>query len=262
MNLNKDVHLRQLRDLLSNIPDLSSGSAEFTVGHLLLDPNYNLFVQVYAAILMHAFYRPTDPSRTVWLLMPRRWDQSYWQPSLESNQPHPTHVLGLLKVSMEIDRDQGEEELTILIWGSCELAEDNTLSVQLIYCDNRGRISSSGLEAEVQNTVWEAVEAGIPFAYQIGERRCSQAEWTESLSALPPLELDMFFCQIISAVVHDMPLNAQALSEDPPATPQWNFALVQAQIQLLLGQRFQNALSFEMLSSETGFVPECIYLHG
>ncbi|KAG8731955.1 hypothetical protein FRC11_001383 [Ceratobasidium sp. 423] len=53
---NKDTHLRQLQDIVSRMGDLSTSSGKHTVDQLLLNPSHLLYLHVFVACLMHAFY--------------------------------------------------------------------------------------------------------------------------------------------------------------------------------------------------------------
>ncbi|KAF8748130.1 hypothetical protein RHS01_11040 [Rhizoctonia solani] len=203
-------------------------SGGVTVDGLLLDPDYTLYLQVYATCLMHAIYRPFDTSRTIMIL-------------------EPTPVDG---------------QTALLVWGTCELVDDLTLDIELTYYDNRARIPSSTLVEEVNNWVWTVVENNLPCGYNMGQKVLWGAKWSEDYHTFSEIELDMVFCQIISAVVYDMPFHPQILADGPPLMPRWPYEMTQAQIQTLLGQRVDGSLSYKALVSENDFVPERIYLHG
>ncbi|GAB1528264.1 hypothetical protein RhiTH_011456 [Rhizoctonia solani] len=193
------------------------------------------------------------------ILEPTPVDRSYWGTITTSGQPPPTHLIGLCSILLQPD---DIEETALLVWGTCELVDDLTLDIELTYYDNRARIPSSTLVEEVNNWVWTVVENNLPCGYNMGQKVLWGAKWSEDYHTFSEIELDMVFCQIISAVVYDMPFHPQILADGPPLMPRWPYEMTQAQIQTLLGQRVDGSLSYKALVSENDFVPERIYLHG
>ncbi|KDN34381.1 hypothetical protein RSAG8_12529, partial [Rhizoctonia solani AG-8 WAC10335] len=251
---NKHIHLRQLQDIVSRIPNLSTSSGEHTVDELLLDPDHTLFLHVFVACLMHAFYRPADPNRTIWLLMDRTQDPSLWRPKPGLDQPPPTHILGLINLT--------EDEFTILIWGTCELVDDNQLDIRLTFYDSQAKLRSKELMRPFLETVSEIIRFSIPEEYEIIQQPTVQSAWTEDFLDMSQQQLSMVFCQMISTVVHELPFDRQALKQAPPVRPVWPVDSVEAQIRALLGQVADGRLRVQDLMTAESGVPECICLHG
>lgn len=109
--------------------------------------------------------------------------------------------------------------------------------------------------------VWDHVRASIPGEYQVEQRPTIKSVWPERLLRMAEMELNMVFCQMISTVVHELPIDA-SLNDGPPVAPLWAMDLVQTQIRALLGQVAQDKLRLQDIMTGQGFVPGCIYIHG
>ncbi|KEP47031.1 hypothetical protein V565_170730, partial [Rhizoctonia solani 123E] len=235
------------------VGDLSTTSGEHTIDQLLLNPSHDLYKHVFVTCLMHRFYRPLDPSTTIWILMDRSTDPTLWRPQPNDGEPVPTHVLGLLELP--------DEDITLLIWGKCKMVADARVRIQLTFYDSAARLHSEELMEGYVNVVWDHVRSSIPVEYQVEARPTVKATWTEYFLSMSEPELKMAFCQMISTVVHELPFDV-SLNHGPPVQPVWAVEMVQAQIRELLGQVARNKLRLQDIVSGHGSVPGCIYIHG
>ncbi|QRW26172.1 hypothetical protein RhiXN_11249 [Rhizoctonia solani] len=259
---NKEVHLRQLFYLLGQASDLSDSSEASAIGKLIFEPNFELFYEVYVTCLMHSLYRPVDPSRTILFMVEDPDDELYWKRVFAFHQPPPTHILGLMDITYDLEGTGKEEKLALLVWGTCKLVDGHTFDMELTYSGNRAQASSSVLSLYTDNYVEELVKKNLPTDCQIRQLALRDTKWPEDLHLLSEIELDMLFCQLISSVVYDMPFDSQSLEAGLPVAPQWEYQRVQSQIQALLGQRINGSLSFKAIYEKEEVVPERIYLHG
>ncbi|KAG8731954.1 hypothetical protein FRC11_001382 [Ceratobasidium sp. 423] len=180
-------------------------------------------------------------------------DRTLWRPQPNVNQPPPTHVLGLL--------DLPDEELSLLIWGPCELVEVMKVSVQLTFYDSAARLRTGELMQKYMATVLDHLRSSIPEGYDIVVKSVLRIPWTDYLLDMSEPEINMVFCQMISAVVHELPFR-ETLNKSPLVDPIWATSLIEAQVRSLLGQIVDGKLHLKDLMTGEGFVPECIYLHG
>ena len=251
----KDIHLRQLQDIDNRLPEICSCSGEYGVDQGLLDLDDSLFVQVYNASLMHAFYRPSDPNRTVCLLMSHTEEYpSVWRQKPGADAPLPTHVLGLIYHS--------KEEFSLLLWGTCKLVGKSQLEIKFTCYDSKAQFRSMELMDPYLDTLWDIVESSLPSGYDIIRQPPFEPAWSDDSLNMSERQLTMAFCQLISTVVHDLPFNHHVLKKGPLVQPIWPSKLVETQIRALLGQISEGKLRLQSLTTGAGSVPECIYLHG
>lgn len=240
---NKEIHLSQLERLMQHIP-----IHDITVDQLFLMYPHALFRRVYAACLMHAFYRPADPTRTYLLLLGK--GKVTWQP----NQPAPTHILGLLH--------SASTKVSILLWGTCRLVEDTSLEVHYTFYDSAAAILSLEDMQEFRSGMETLIMDLMPSQYTVARMEFIPSYWSDSDLSVPGLQHHMIFCQLISTVVYEFPCNFSAPRETHPVRPLWAPDMVEAKVRILLGQLVEGTLSLEKVTRSDSFVPPCVYLHG
>lgn len=243
---NKQVHLSQLAKYIQTIR-----ATKDTMDQLLLKPGYALFQQIYVACLMHAFYRPLDPSRTVLMLISRS-AQPFWESG--PNQPVPTHMVGLFH--------HAARQTSILVWGTCRLVADTALEFCYSYYDSRAILSSPEDTRELQPILDHLIESSVALPYTATSIKFVPSHWSDFHSNHSELEYNTMFCQLISKVVHEFPCNFNAFTRTHPVDPVWAPFLVKEAVQKLLEQVEEGILSLKNVTSVDALVPQCVYLHG
>ncbi|KAJ1299638.1 hypothetical protein OPQ81_011988 [Rhizoctonia solani] len=251
---NKQVHLSQLKNFIQGIPDLSSDNCPYSIDELLDLSSNALFQQVYAACLMHAFYRPMDPARIICLLPSHEADKPLWCPPHNHKQLAPTHILGLLCPP--------EDNSSLLLWGTCKLVGQALLELKYTFYDSEAKFKSLESMCAFQPNIQKWIVGAIPDSHTVTQCKLVPSYWSKNPASSSPLEQRMLFCQLISTAVHELPSNVDPSHKVFPVNPLWASHLVETQIRSLLGQVTEKKLSLDKVVTGKGFVPECIYVHG
>ncbi|KAG8722118.1 hypothetical protein FRC08_006887 [Ceratobasidium sp. 394] len=249
------INLAQLRQYILSTPDVPDSSTDGRLDALMENPIHVLYQWVFVASLAHSIYRPKDPNKTLWVLMqPASLTITLRERKPFINDRLPTHIVGL--------HYDDEVDLSFLVWGVVERVEGNQLHVHIVIYDSKAGLRTKASVSTYFKFVAGVIRRTLPATHTIREVSGYMPRWTEDLAALPERDLSYYFCQLISHVVHDPPLDPQALRLGPPVDPVWPVHLVEDRTRALLDQIITQRLKMQDVLEGGGFVPECIYLHG
>ncbi|KAF8693190.1 hypothetical protein RHS03_08368, partial [Rhizoctonia solani] len=248
----KDIHLAQLKVLLKHTP-LLPFQGDNILEELITTGGYPLFQQVFVSCLMHAFYRPCDPDRTVWLFTDELLQGDFDQTQLPWKQQPPSEILALLT---------GDESFTRIFWGKCVQLDDESLDIRLVVYDSLGLYLSKDQLTPDLDYLHGVIEDNLKPVFNVNKIRMVPSFYPEHMAMLSEHDQTMFFCQLISTIVHGLPFDRIGLRQGPPVDPVWGSHLVKEQTKSLLQQVLDQDLCADNVIEGAGPVPECILLHG
>jgi hypothetical protein len=164
------------------------------------------------------------------------------------------HTIGL--------RHLEEDDNTYLVWGQIDSVSPGVVDIHLtIYGCDPGACRGVRSKEHLQ---WAArlFARNLGAGYTVRHWNGYPPKWEQDFAKLPRDELNTIFCQLISTVVHEMPLVRDFRGLPHPARPVWPPSLVEEKSEMLLQQLVTGELSLHKLLHGNGHIPQCIYLHG
>lgn len=249
------IQLTQLAEYIDSFTGSSLLGDKNNISQLLESGGHPLFQQVFAASLMHSVYRPRNPDNLLWLISNELTQTQLHNPNLRLSENPPTHVAGLVTVP--------DESFSLLVWGTCELVDHAMLKFKLTIYDSQAKLQTRDALGPYLNQVGQILEASLAPTFEMDpDLVLGEPNWSNKLRQLPEDELSAVFCQLISCVVHELPVDHHTLQLGPPLGSQWPVDVTHRQVAALLGQVVNKQLSISRIQDKAASVPGCIYLHG